>query len=137
MIAEETPGISKLGIHTGFRSAVACQRKQLPRHQRQKVSMASREDSTPALGKAYGAELARHTAGVGVSEAAVKLPLRGNVVFDSQFTARGSIPTGPFRMKPSRRGILSRHSTFGLESRSSHEPLPVHVTTHTSPQSVS
>ena len=28
----------------------------------------------------------------------------------------------------------ARHSTFGLESRSLHEPLPVHVTTHTSPK---
>src|SRR6266849_148585 len=30
--------------------------------------------------------------------------------------------------------ILSRHSTFGLESRSLHEPLPVHVTTHINPK---
>lgn len=55
MIAEETTGTSELGIHTGFRSAVAYQRKQHPSHQRQKVSMANREDSNPALGKSYGA----------------------------------------------------------------------------------
>jgi hypothetical protein len=43
--------------------------------------MASREDSNPALGKSYGAELARHAARVGVPQTAVKLPLSGNVYF--------------------------------------------------------
>jgi hypothetical protein len=81
MIAEEMTGTSKLGIHTGFPSAVAYQRKQHPCHQREKVSMASREDSNQALGKSYGTELARHTARVGVPQTAVKLPLRGTCIF--------------------------------------------------------
>src|SRR5262249_47953069 len=55
-----------------------------------------------------------------------------------------SLVSGPTRPPPRRLmpltyvgcyfGPLARHSTFGLELRSLHEPLPVHVTTHTSPK---
>jgi hypothetical protein len=45
-----------------------------------------------------------------------------------------SAPHGTPRSSTGRSSSSHRHSTFGLESRSLHEPLPVHVTTHTRPR---
>src|SRR5439155_27167249 len=50
---------------------------------------------------------------------------------------RAPVVSATSAMRPARTpalGNLARHSTFGLESRSLHEPLPVHVTTAVNPK---
>ncbi len=60
---------------------------------------------------------------------------------DGLLTDRGPKPSGNSCLLPNGTGVYwailsgtAWHSTFGLKSRSLHEPLPVHVTTQTNPK---